>query len=154
MTGLSTAVWSGVFVHSVEQLAGMCRFHFWDPADVLTDERRRYAAGLPTKRSWERWGRLFLTKPIKERLMKMGCIHPPSLCFWQGALIWKRRRQFGWKESIKGAVSKNNKILWSKKEMLTHSWLYCCLVICILRQSHEKPIDDTVEIPLNVTLKG
>lgn len=70
MTDLSTGVWSGVFVHSAEQLAGMCRFHFWDPADVLTDEWCCYADCLPTKELTE-MGRLFLTKPIKEHLMKI-----------------------------------------------------------------------------------
>lgn len=80
MTGLSTGVWSGVFVHSVEQLAGMWRFHFWDPADVLTDEQSCYAACLPTKELSE-MGRLFLTKPIKERLMKIGYIYAPLCAF-------------------------------------------------------------------------
>lgn len=76
MTGPATAVWSGVFVHSVEQHAGMCCFHFWDAADILTDELCCCAACLPAKELRE-MRRLLLQKPIRERLMKMGYISPP-----------------------------------------------------------------------------
>jgi len=88
MTGLFTKVWCGLFVHGVEQLAGMCHFHFWEPADVLTDVWYRHAACLPTMKPGE-MERLFLSKPIKKHLMKISYICPP-VCFWQPVLIWNR----------------------------------------------------------------
>lgn len=87
LTSLLTEVWCGVFVHCVEQLAGTCRFHFWDPADVLTDQQCDDVACLPAT-ALRKMERLFPSKAITECLMKIGCMHLP-LCSWQSALVWE-----------------------------------------------------------------
>ena len=84
MTGLSIDVWSIVFVHSGEQLAGMCRFLFLR-SGWRFDSWAVILCSLSANQGTQRDAEIILNKANKRCFMKIGNVSSP-LCVLDKAL--------------------------------------------------------------------